>query len=259
MSLVDTNTKSQHESWWRRYRNVEMTLCCRPWRGKVGKVERIHKSKEFWKTIWTTSTASSHTERVVEWSAYLGSGRKFICILTEFEQFCSKDQGKIRPEALLWLKSIQSTPLTQRCKYFYVRPVGIQVMIRELFFPNSVRPISLFLKLSSLFPLHSVRMESKLLVFWAGMPNGWLCGRCAVLRRFVLQQPPEARQPQQQQQEQQHREPEGRSTLFSWLQRDRDGNNGSDDDKSTCSTFTQSYRPLLNMTVSLAVLSALSK
>lgn len=45
----------------------------------------------------------------------------------------------------------------------------------------------------------------------AGVPDGRLCGRSAVLWRFVLQQPPEAWQPQQQQQEQQHGEPEGRS------------------------------------------------
>lgn len=70
-------------------------------------------------------------------------------------------------------------------------------------FPNSAHP---------LFTLGAC--GSKLLVSWAGMPNGRLCGRCAVLRRFVLQQPPETCQPQQQQQEQQHGEPEGRSAVF---------------------------------------------
>lgn len=88
-------------------------------------------------------------------------------------------------------------------------------------------------------------MESKLLVFWAGMPNGRLCGRCAVLRRFVLQQPPETRQPHQQQQEQQHGEPEGRSVLLSPSQRDSDDNDGGDDDKSTHSRYGQKYRLLL--------------
>lgn len=58
--------------------------------------------------------------------------------------------------------------------------------------------------------VHHMCRASKLLIFRAGMPDGRLCGRCAVLRRFVLQQPPEAWQPQQQQQEQQHWEPEGR-------------------------------------------------
>lgn len=78
------------------------------------------------------------------------------------------------------------------------------------------------------------------------MSNGRLRGWCAVLRRFVLQQPPETRQPQQQQQKQQHGEPEGRSALFSPLQHDSDYNHGGDDDKSAHGGYGQNYGQLPN-------------